>query len=242
MKKNIFIIGSIFLGSFILVAIVWFIRFNFTSGGDVLPNSNMAEQEARTIAEATCIKGAESLASGTYNAGTKTWWYDANLNATREGCSPACVVNEISKTAEINWRCTGVLSDDVKKDEQVFCTMEAKLCPDGSYVSRGGPNCEFAVCPETDAIIISLTEELKKIFTEKYPNYKGTMDIRIDQQTETHVRGGISFVDDQAGGIFLAAKINKQWQIISDGNGAIACSYSKYGFPAEMLSDCVMYK
>lgn len=27
------------------------------------------------------------------------------------------------------------------------CTMEAKLCPDGSYVGREGPNCEFAACP-----------------------------------------------------------------------------------------------
>lgn len=31
----------------------------------------------------------------------------------------------------------------------VACTMEAKLCPDGSYVGRGGPNCEFAPCPGT---------------------------------------------------------------------------------------------
>jgi len=29
----------------------------------------------------------------------------------------------------------------------VVCTQEAKLCPDGSYVSRIGPNCEFAACP-----------------------------------------------------------------------------------------------
>lgn len=28
------------------------------------------------------------------------------------------------------------------------CTMEAKLCPDGSAVGRTGPNCEFAACPE----------------------------------------------------------------------------------------------
>ncbi len=27
------------------------------------------------------------------------------------------------------------------------CTMEAKLCPDGSYVGRTGPNCEFSACP-----------------------------------------------------------------------------------------------
>ena len=32
------------------------------------------------------------------------------------------------------------------KPEPVACTMEAKLCPDGSYVGRTGPNCEF-LCP-----------------------------------------------------------------------------------------------
>ncbi len=36
-----------------------------------------------------------------------------------------------------------------KKNEQVFCTLEAKLCPDGTMVGRTGPNCEFAECPST---------------------------------------------------------------------------------------------
>lgn len=27
------------------------------------------------------------------------------------------------------------------------CTMEAKICPDGSSVGRSGPKCEFAPCP-----------------------------------------------------------------------------------------------
>jgi plastocyanin len=27
------------------------------------------------------------------------------------------------------------------------CTQEAKLCSDGSYVGRTGPNCEFSACP-----------------------------------------------------------------------------------------------
>lgn len=30
--------------------------------------------------------------------------------------------------------------------EQVACTMEARLCPDGSAVGRQGPHCEFAAC------------------------------------------------------------------------------------------------
>ncbi|MCL4406225.1 MAG: DUF333 domain-containing protein [Patescibacteria group bacterium] len=31
--------------------------------------------------------------------------------------------------------------------EAVFCTMDAKLCPDGSYVGRMPPACEFKACP-----------------------------------------------------------------------------------------------
>lgn len=31
--------------------------------------------------------------------------------------------------------------------DQVACTMEAKICPDGSAVGRSGPKCEFAECP-----------------------------------------------------------------------------------------------
>ncbi len=32
-------------------------------------------------------------------------------------------------------------------NQPTACTMEAKLCPDGSAVGRSGPNCEFAPCP-----------------------------------------------------------------------------------------------
>lgn len=33
------------------------------------------------------------------------------------------------------------------KDEGVACTMDAKECPDGSFVGRIPPNCEFTPCP-----------------------------------------------------------------------------------------------
>src|SRR3989344_2213452 len=33
----------------------------------------------------------------------------------------------------------------------VACTMEAKICPDGSAVGRTGPDCEFATCPASNA-------------------------------------------------------------------------------------------
>ncbi len=37
-------------------------------------------------------------------------------------------------------------------ERPVACTMEAKLCPDGSAVGRTGPKCEFALCPKEDLI------------------------------------------------------------------------------------------
>lgn len=44
----------------------------------------------------------------------------------------------------------------VPQPDQVACTMDAKLCPDGSAVGRSGPSCTFAACPppnvELDAI------------------------------------------------------------------------------------------
>jgi hypothetical protein len=35
----------------------------------------------------------------------------------------------------------------IQTPQPVACTEEAKVCPDGSAVGRGPPNCEFAPCP-----------------------------------------------------------------------------------------------
>jgi hypothetical protein len=38
--------------------------------------------------------------------------------------------------------------NDSGDNGDVFCTMDAKICPDDSYVSRQPPSCEFAPCPK----------------------------------------------------------------------------------------------
>lgn len=50
-----------------------------------------------------------------------------------------CSATKLVKNAE----------EDLKllEGDSVACTMDAKVCPDGSYVGRQGPNCEFAACP-----------------------------------------------------------------------------------------------
>jgi len=110
----------------------------------------MSETDARIIAEASCIKGGEALGSGIYDAAAKTWSFDANLNATRLGCVSVCALNVETKIAAIGWRCTGTVPP-ADTDSGTACTMEAKICPDGSAVGRNGPNCEFTPCP-TEAL------------------------------------------------------------------------------------------
>lgn len=64
-----------------------------------------------------------------------------------------------------------VASMEPAEGNQVACTMDARLCPDGSSVGRTGPNCEFAECPITE----NVPKDWKKIentnlrFSFSYP-------------------------------------------------------------------------
>jgi hypothetical protein len=46
----------------------------------------------------------------------------------------------------------------------VACTMDAKMCPDGSFVGRVGPDCEFAACPPVEEVDepIACTKDAKE--------------------------------------------------------------------------------
>jgi hypothetical protein len=41
------------------------------------------------------------------------------------------------------------VSPGISDDSPGVCTQDAKQCPDGSYVSRTGPDCHFETCPTT---------------------------------------------------------------------------------------------
>lgn len=41
-----------------------------------------------------------------------------------------------------------VLVSGCVNSEPVACTLDAKICPDGTAVGRVGPDCEFEECPE----------------------------------------------------------------------------------------------
>jgi hypothetical protein len=47
------------------------------------------------------------------------------------------------------WYFSGSKSASQNPPNGVACTQEAMECPDGSYVGRTGPACEFSACPST---------------------------------------------------------------------------------------------
>ncbi|MGV8086728.1 MAG: DUF333 domain-containing protein [Candidatus Woesearchaeota archaeon] len=51
--------------------------------------------------------------------------------------------------------------------EAVACTMDAKICSDGSAVGRTGPNCEFSPCPE-DKYYCTVEEKNNNACTLEY--------------------------------------------------------------------------
>ena len=51
-----------------------------------------------------------------------------------------------------------------KKERGVICIQDVKECPDGSFVSRVAPDCNFAPCPgEKEGILVSLPKRNEKI-------------------------------------------------------------------------------
>ena len=72
--------------------------------------SGLNLKEAISIAKSSaCSKEGKIVENGFHNNYTNTWWIEFTPNEKKQGCMPACVVREITKTAEINWRCTGLI-------------------------------------------------------------------------------------------------------------------------------------
>jgi len=66
------------------------------------------------------------------------------------------------------------------------CTKEAKICPDGTAVSRVGPNCEFEECSKienliswSEAIIILNNGQVKEV------NQFHNLNVRLILEDET---------------------------------------------------------
>ena len=76
--------------------------------------TRMSYEEAVEIAEESeCVGQGQLKNTSSCNEFTGTWWID--LDIEQPGCNPACVVRVTDKTAEINWRCTGVIPRETEE-------------------------------------------------------------------------------------------------------------------------------
>jgi len=98
--------------------------------------------------------------------------------------------------ASLMFNVVAYAEDEVKtenKDKPIACTMDAKLCPDGTSVGRTGPDCEF-VCPgEKDTS--TKGEEIKNKFKEVRSELK---DNREDTKIKRdEFKGDIQTIKDE---------------------------------------------
>jgi len=120
--------------------------------------AKMSLTEARKIAEGSdCTKKGTLTKRITYNNVTGTWWFDLEMREEyrTKDCNPACVVAEETKTAEINWRCTGLIPSPIKEP---FCgTSTNGSCTEDEDCVTGG--CSGQVCQgRTEEPVITTCE------------------------------------------------------------------------------------
>jgi hypothetical protein len=145
-------------------------------GTAATPTPKMSEAEARRIAEQSdCAKQGAIKETEVYNPNSATWWF--RLDAAKGGCNPACVVSAVNKTAEINWRCTGLIQPKAVTSPQVAASSAitpTRIVMPTTTPAPGRPaaqaaitatqtltNTYFAVLPAADAAGRTITLRLK---------------------------------------------------------------------------------
>lgn len=80
---------------------------------------------------------------------------------------------------------------------QVACTMDVKICPDGSAVGRVGPNCEFAQCPTEGTTtskqpqLINNCETIMREITSAYGDYQNAYRLKNTEKMAS-IKGAIA--------------------------------------------------
>lgn len=85
---------------------------------------------------------------------------------------------------------------------------------------------------------ISSEDEVKTVLANKYKKSISDVTLKAVKKTDNHMSGSVNFSPGGVGegGMFLAVKINNQWQVVFDGNGSVDCEkLAQYAFPQDML-------
>lgn len=129
-----------------------------------------------------------------------------------------------------------------KQEELIFCTQEAKLCPDGSYVSREGPNCEFAKCP------VKIFNDSEKGIYFEYPEKLYTQYIRIiDWPPQINIiEQGFSCIEagseiERAGKTEKITIDNQEYCVTKVSEGAAGSVYTQYAYAYPKNNETIIF-
>lgn len=117
------------------------------------------------------------------------------------------------------------------------CTQEAKLCSDGSYVGRTGPNCEFAKCPDGNEVGWQTFTDNKLGVSFKYPEFLTANYIHtVDWPPQVQVLNK-SFVCTEGGSEIAPAGItekrmvdDREYCVTKESQGAAGSIYTQYAY------------
>jgi uncharacterized protein len=114
------------------------------------PTPPMSLDEAKQIASqsASCMQAGTLQDTAVYNPNSNTWWID--LKAGQPNCHPACVVDVQTKTAEVNWRCTGAVvpTDTPQPGGQIANPASVNCTKQGGQlvIQKRGDGGEYGIC------------------------------------------------------------------------------------------------
>lgn len=146
------------------------------------------------------------------------------------------------------------------KPRQTICTMEAKICPDGSVVGRSEPNCEFAQCPskspETSEVPEAPEREdnsgwrtatnTEQGITFQYPGeFPASYITPVNWPPEVTMASGTFFCDETPGTSSLPQRIIRRlidgrvYCVEAMSEGAAGSVYTEYTYTAQRGAELI---
>ena len=122
------------------------------------------------------------------------------------------------------------------------------ICTNGEWVKHGNPinpapqtGCGQKASPlPTNVNVESLDNKIIQILSQKYNRPQNELIVVTTINTGSYAKGTLNFPEG-GGGLWFAARVNSEWQLVFDGNGIIPCSalinFSE--FPTNIIPQCL---
>lgn len=97
-----------------------------------------------------------------------------------------------------------------------------------------------SVSPSPTANELSAKDQITQAISQKNNWDPSNVELNVTTIEGDFSKGDVKFKGEMGGGLWFAAKVNKRWQIVYDGNGIITCdqltNYSN--FPKDLIPNC----